>query len=57
MSAHLAVRLIAPSAKLVRLAGLEPARPEGPSILSRGRLPFRHNREIIEEPKPCPLCR
>lgn len=30
---------------LVRLAGLEPARPEGPRGLNPRRLPFRHNRK------------
>ena len=29
---------------MVRAAGLEPARPFGPSILSAMRLPFRHAR-------------
>jgi hypothetical protein len=32
---------------LVRLAGLEPARPEGPRGLNPRRLPFRHNRKMV----------
>ena len=35
---------------LVRLAGLEPARPEGPRGLNPRRLPFRHNRKILVDP-------
>ncbi len=45
--------LSASNSKVVRAAGLEPARPFGPGILSAMRLPFRHARTRPRCPSVC----